>query len=112
MVSRRPIDISILTHLVLATKAVIADAYMQRAVAAMFLLAFQGFLRFGKITVRPGVSPGQLIHYSDVDFASGHKGEANRTLRFAISHLKKIKIENNKCSRHGPLFAYQSTCCD
>ena len=100
MVSRRPIDISILTHLVLATKAVIADAYMKRAVAAMFLLAFQDFLGIGEITLRQGVSPGQLIHYSDVDigigeitlrqggspahlihysdvdFVSGHKGKA------------------------------------
>ena len=97
--SRRPTDISILTHLVLATKAIIADAYMKRAVAAMFLLAFQALLCIGKITVRPVMSPDQLIHYSDVDFVSGRKGKSNRTLWFAICFKKT-------CSKHGPLFVF------
>ena len=67
--SRRPIGIAMLPHLVHATKAVIADPYERRLVAAMFLLAFHGFLRIGEITIRPGVSPHHIIQYSDVEIA-------------------------------------------
>ena len=61
MNSRRPIGLSLLTQLVLAANSVISDTYMQHTIAAMFVLAFHGFLRIGEITIRTGVSPTCLL---------------------------------------------------
>ena len=61
MNSRRPIGMSLLTQLVLATNSVISDTYIQHTIAAMFLLAVHGFLRICEITIRTGVSSTCLL---------------------------------------------------
>lgn len=127
--SRRPIDIAMLPHLVHATKAVIADPYERRLVAAMFLLAFHGFLRIGEITIRPGVSPHHIIQYSDVDIVPDPNDTRVSLLRLTIRHFKhhtsgrpvvlEIKSRSISCpvkhmrrylrcrgSKHGPLFVF------
>ena len=61
MDSRRPIGLSLLTQLVLATNSVISDAYMQHTIASMILLELHGFLLIGEITIRTGLSPTCLL---------------------------------------------------
>ena len=86
--SRRPIDIAMLPGLVHATKAAIADPFERRLVAAMFLLAFHGFLRIGEITISPGGSPRNIIQYSDVDIAPDQHDTRVSLLRLTIRHFK------------------------
>ena len=77
-----------LPGLVHATKAAIADPFERRLVAAMFLLAFHGFLRIGEITIRPGGSPRNIIQYSDVDIAPDQHDTRVSLLRLTIIHFK------------------------
>ena len=64
--SRRPIDLCMLGQLTKATKAVIPKKNSQLCIAAMFMLAFHGFLRIGEICVRSGVLSGPVIQRSDI----------------------------------------------
>ena len=49
--SRKHIDLHMLGQLVQASKAVIPEQFAQLCIAAMFMLAFHGFLRICEITV-------------------------------------------------------------
>ena len=91
---RHPIDFSIITQLVLATKSVISDVFLQQTIAAMFLLAFHRFLRIGEINVGPGVSLDHVIQHGDVDVVQGNNGEKKQAhLPLVIRHFKHQKFD-------------------
>ena len=67
--------------------------YLQQTIAAMFLLAFHGFMHIDEITVRPGVSPDHPIQHGDVYVVQGHKGNKQAHLRLVIRHFKHQKSD-------------------
>ena len=68
-----------------ASKGVIPDQFTQLCIAAMFKLTFHGFLRIGKITVRPGVSFDHVIQRSDLVIVSNRN---KSSLQLIIRHAK------------------------
>ena len=93
--SRRPIDLCMLGQLTKATKAVIPNKFSQLCIAAMFMLAFHGFLRIGEICVRSGVLSGHVIQRSDIEVVPGHKGGSNTSLRLTIRHAKHQQVNRH-----------------
>ena len=89
---RRPIDLHMLGQLVSATKAVIPEKFTQLCVAAMYMLAFHGFLRIGEITVRAGVPIENVIHRNDIRIVPGHVGRNKPSLRLTIRHAKHQQV--------------------
>ena len=83
--SRKPIDLHMLAQLVHASKAVIPEKFTQLCIAAMFMLAFHGFLRIGEITVRPGVSSDHVVQRSDLVIVSNRN---RSSLQLTIRHAK------------------------
>ena len=84
---RQPIDLKLLGLLVRAAKYVIPDRFLQLCIAAMFMLAFHGFLRIGEITVRPGVVAEHVIKRSDLVIVPARDG-VKSSLQLTIRHAK------------------------
>ena len=71
--SRLPITGSILNRLVTALNQKCSNPFYQRLCKAMYLLAFYGFLRLGKITERSqGSLDSHCLKYSDVVVQQNH----------------------------------------
>ena len=125
---RRPFDQNMLGLLVRAAKYVIPDKLLQICIAAMFMLAFHGFLRIGEITVRPGVLAEHLIQRSDLLIVPP-RDRVISSLQLTIRHAKhqhvdrpialEIKSQSHNCpvvqicrylrtrgSSPGPLFVF------
>ena len=89
---RRPIDLEMLSNLVSATKAIISDKFTQLCIAAMFMLAFHGFVRIGEITLRPGISSQHVLQRSDLVIVSGGNTSAEPSLQLTIRHAKHQQV--------------------
>ena len=105
---RQPIDLKLLGLLVRAAKYVIPDRFLQLCIAAMFMLAFHGFLRIGEITVRPGVVAEHVIKRSDLVIVPARDG-VKSSLQLTIRHAKHqhvgrpIVLEINSQSHNCPV---------
>lgn len=87
--TRLPITKDILIKLIGALKFFVSDPYHQVLLKAIFLLAFNAFLRLGEILVRDPDSKCKVLQKSDVliYYDKGCPSSANITLR----HYKNMK---------------------
>ena len=97
---KKPIDLGMLGHLAKASIYVIPDKFTQLCIAAaMFMLAFHGFLRIGEITVRSGVPSEHVIQRSDLVVVPGNTilVMANHpcNLQYGMENIRKLA--NRSC---------------